>query len=73
MSSNSKDEGEVPHYAYMVLRLFPPFTTEIALLYHHAITNDIFLHGGRVDPRPFMRMKRVKIFLLETLTSHIGF
>ncbi len=32
MSSDSKDEGEVPNYAYLVLRTFPPFPTEIALL-----------------------------------------
>jgi len=31
MSSESTDEGEAPHYAYLVLRFFPPFTTEIAL------------------------------------------
>jgi hypothetical protein len=31
MSSDSTDEGEVPHYAYMVLRIFPLLPTEIAL------------------------------------------
>jgi hypothetical protein len=31
MSSDSTDEGEVPHYAYLVIRIFPPFTTEIGL------------------------------------------
>jgi hypothetical protein len=32
MSSDSTYEGEVPHYAYLVLRIFPPFSTEIELL-----------------------------------------
>jgi hypothetical protein len=32
MSSDSTHEGEVPHYAYVVLRIIPPFSTEIALL-----------------------------------------
>ena len=32
MSSDSTDEGEVQHYAYMVLRTFPPSPTEIALI-----------------------------------------
>jgi hypothetical protein len=32
MSSDYAHEGEVPHYAYLVLRIFPPFSTEIALL-----------------------------------------
>ena len=31
MSSDSTYEGEVQHYAYMVLRIFPPFPIEIAL------------------------------------------
>jgi hypothetical protein len=31
MSSDSTDEEEVPHYAYLVLRTFPTFPTEIAL------------------------------------------
>ncbi len=33
MSSNSTDEGEAPHYAYMVLRIFSPFPTEIAIFW----------------------------------------
>jgi hypothetical protein len=33
MSSDSTDEGEVSHYAYLVLRIFPPFTTEIAFFW----------------------------------------
>jgi len=39
MSSYSIDEGEVPHYAYPMHGFFPPFPTEIAVLYHHAETN----------------------------------
>jgi hypothetical protein len=31
MSSDSTYEGEVPHYAYPVLRIFPPSPAEIAL------------------------------------------
>jgi hypothetical protein len=32
MSSDSTHEGEVPHYAYTVLRIFPSVSTEIAIL-----------------------------------------
>ena len=57
MSSDSTDEGGVPHYAYPVLRIFPPFRTEIAVLCHHAKTNDIFfLPGGRVSFRFFSQI-----------------
>ena len=31
MSSDSTDEGKVSHYAYLVLRIFPPLPTEISL------------------------------------------
>ena len=30
MFSDSTEEAEAPHYAYTVLRIFPPFITEIA-------------------------------------------
>jgi hypothetical protein len=54
MSSDSRDEGDIPHYyAYLVLIIFSPFPTEIEVLCHHAETNDIFLPGGRVGPSPF--------------------
>ena len=56
-----------------MLRFFPPFPTDIAGLCHHAETNDIFLHGGRVGPSPLTRMNKVEIFLIETLILHIGF
>ena len=52
MSSDSTEESEVAHFAYLVLRVFPPFPTEIAVLCHHAGINDIFLPGGRVGPVP---------------------
>jgi hypothetical protein len=42
MSSDSIDEGEVPHYAYLVLRIFPPFPTEIAL-FEIILTEPLFL------------------------------
>jgi hypothetical protein len=67
MSSDSTKEAETPHYAYLVLRVFPPFPTEIAILCHHSEKNDIFLHGGRVGPSPFTKMNKVEIFLVETL------
>jgi hypothetical protein len=73
MSSDSTDEVEVPHYAYLVLRIFPPFPTEIAILCHHSETNDIILSGGRVGPSPLTKMNKVEIFLLETLILQIGF
>jgi hypothetical protein len=41
MASDSIDEGEVPHYAYLVLRIFPPLPTEIALFRLH--TKPLFL------------------------------
>ncbi len=64
MSSDtaSTDEMEIPHFAYLVLRVYPPFPTEIAVLCHHAATNDIFLLGGRVGPSPITRMGRVENF-----------
>ena len=65
--------GEVPHYAYLALIHFPSFPTEIALLCHHAETNDIFLSGGRAGPYPFTRMNKVEFFLVETLVLHIEF
>ncbi len=73
ISSDSTNVGEVPHYAYQVLIFFPPFPTEIIVLCHHAETNDIFLHGGRVGPSPLTNMNIVGIFLMETLTLQIGF
>jgi hypothetical protein len=56
-----------------VLRVFPTFPTEIAVLYHHAETNDIFLPVGCVGPSPITRMNNVEIFLVETLLLQIGF
>jgi hypothetical protein len=41
MSSDSTDEREVPHYAYLSLRIFPPFPTEIALF--GILTEQLFL------------------------------
>jgi hypothetical protein len=55
MSSNSIEEAETPHFDYLVLRVFPPFPTEISLLCQHAKTNTIFLPGGRVGPSPFTK------------------
>ncbi len=73
MSSDSTDEMETPHFAYLVLRVFPPFPTEIGVLCHHTKTHDIFLPGGRVGLSPIARMNKVEIFLLETLVLQIGF
>jgi len=73
MSSDSTDEGEIPHFAYPVLRVFPPFPTEIAILCHHAETYVIFLPGGRVGPSPLTKINKVEIFLVETLVLKIGF
>ena len=41
MSSDTTKENEIPHFAYLVLRDVPPYPTEIAVLCHHAETNDI--------------------------------
>jgi hypothetical protein len=73
MSLDSIDEGGIPHFAYLGLRVFPPFPPKIAVLCHHAEINDIFLLGGRVEPSPITRMNKVEIFLLETLVLQIGF
>ncbi len=73
MTSDSTDEGEVPHYACLVLRIVSPFPTEITILCHHAEANDIFLLGGRVGPSLFSKLDKVDIFLLETLILQIGF
>ncbi len=73
MSSDSTDEMETPHFAYLVLRVFPPFPTKISVLCHHAVTNDVFLPDGRVGPSPITRINKVEIFLLETLVLQNGF
>ena len=58
MYSDSTDEMETPHFAYLVLRVFPPFPTEIVVICHHAKTNDIFLLGGCVGPSPLTNTRR---------------
>jgi hypothetical protein len=73
MSLDSTQEGESSQFAYLVLRVFPPFRTEIVVLCHHTATNDIFLSRGRVGPSPITRVNKVEIFLVETLVLHIGF
>jgi len=73
MSSDSTDVGKVPHYAYLVLRICPPFPTEIAVLCHHAKTNDMFWPGGRVGPSPLSKMNGLEIFLMEIVRLQIGF
>jgi hypothetical protein len=73
MSSDSIEESETSHYAYLVPRVFPPFPTKNAILCHHAKTNDICLPGGRVGPSPFTKMNKVEIVLVETLDLQIGF
>ena len=50
MSSDSADEGEFSHYAYMVLRIFPSFPKNHGGLCQHAITNDNCMLGDRVGP-----------------------
>jgi hypothetical protein len=73
MSSDSIEEAETPHFAYLVLRVVPPFPKEIAVLCHHAETNDIFLPDGRVGPSPFTKMNKVEIFLVEPLILQTRF
>ena len=57
-----------------MLIIFPPLATKIKIvvLYHHAETNDIFLHGDRVGPSPFSKMNHVEICLLESFIVQIG-
>jgi len=71
MSSDSTDEGGVPHYAYLVLTIFPPFPIEIAVLCHHAETNDMCLRCSRVGPSPIARVNMVEICPVETLVLQI--
>jgi hypothetical protein len=73
MSSDSTDERGVPHNAFVVLIIFPPFPNEIAVLCHHAKAKEIFLRGGLVGLSPFTKMNKVGIFLLETSFIRIGF
>jgi hypothetical protein len=73
ISSDSTNVGEVPHYAYLVLGIFPPFPTEIAVVCRHAETNDLFLPSGCVKPSPLTKMNMVEIFLMEILILQIGF
>ena len=56
-----------------MLIILPPFLTEEVVLCHHVETNDIFLLGDRVGHSPFTRMRKVEIFLLETLVSQNEF
>ena len=71
ISSNSTDEGEVPHSAYLVLRIVSQFSTKIAVLCHHAKINDLFSHGGRAGPSSFSKRNKVEILFLKTLILHI--
>jgi hypothetical protein len=73
MSSDSTNDGEVPHYAYLLLTYFPPFPTEIAVLCHYVKTNYIILPCGHVGPSPFTRVNKVELFLVETLVLQIRF
>ena len=73
MSSDSIEEAETPHFAYLVHRFFPPFPTKTSLLCHHAETNYVFLYGGPVGPSPFTNINKIEILLLETLVLQIGF
>ena len=73
MSSDSTEEAEIPHFAYLVPRVVPPFPTEIVVLWHHAETNDIFLPDGHVGPSPLTKMNKVEICLVETLVLQLGF
>jgi hypothetical protein len=73
MSSDSTEEAEVPHFAYLVLRVVPPFPTKNVVICHHAKTNDMFLPGGRVGPSPLSKTNKVELFLVETLVLQIGF
>jgi hypothetical protein len=73
MSSDSTEEAETSHFTYLVLKVFPLFPTEVAVLCHHAETNYIFLPCGRVGPSPFTRGNKTEIFLIETLVLQIGF
>ena len=67
MSSDTTEETEIPHFAYLVLRVVPPYPTKNDVLCHHAKTNDIFLPGGRAGPSPLTKMNKVEIILVETL------
>ena len=73
MSSGSTEEAEIPHFAYLMLRVVPPFPTETVVLCHQAETNDVFLPGGRVGPSPLSKTNKVELFLVETLVLQIGF
>ncbi len=53
--------------------VFSPFPTKIAVLCHHAETNDIFLPGGRVGPSLITKTNKIEISLLESLVLQIGF
>jgi hypothetical protein len=48
MSSNSTEAVELHHYAYLIIRIYPPFPREISLLCHYGETNDVFFLGGMV-------------------------
>ena len=61
MSSDSTEEAEISHFAYLVLRIVPSFPTKIVVLCHHTETNNIFLPDGRVGPSPLTKMNKTGI------------
>jgi hypothetical protein len=73
MYSDSTDEQDIPHFAYLVLRVFPPFPPKIAVLCHHAETKDIFLPSGRVRSSPITKVDKVEVFILESVVLQIGY
>ena len=68
MSSDSTEEAEIPHFAYLVLRVVPPFPTKVVVLCHHAETSDIFLPGGRFGPSPLSKTHKVELFLVKNVS-----
>ncbi len=69
MSSNSIDEGEVQHYAYMVLRTFPHSPTEMALI---GLLTEPFLIEAAISFTNRSISGCILLYFLIKLFSHNG-
>jgi hypothetical protein len=75
MSSDSTKPTEIcPHYAYLIIRIFPGnVPANLAILCHYGETNDIFFPGGVVQLSSRNKTSTVHTFLLKRLRQLLGF
>ena len=75
ISFDSTEPAELcPHYAYLVIRIFPGnVPTYLAVPCHYGETDDIFFLGGFVQLSLGNITNTIQIFLLKQLRQLIGF